>query len=311
MSSAHAPFRRRLTAAQAGPEPNLHYWYKVAKDDYRRICDDAPWAQGLRYAPSPVKECHQCRAMRDADRRSGWAAFSLTYILKGVFAVSPEDVIYTPSLLDRNPNEGAAMKPVTLLTFSEFCIYPAGHDRREKIVQNFAEPQYGPSNAAVRGMFQRTHWKTGEIDTLVTAEPKVNKCRCDYAKVVENADALKHDYIALWREREASFFRVAPRHVDLSIGDLTVRVNPEVGMITRDGARVLKVWLGSRKMQKRRYEVCHYLMREAVKRPEWPGWPIGIWDVRRRALPVEPLLPDDIGRVVMDAAADFLRLLDG
>lgn len=242
--------------------------------------------------------------MHDADRRLGWAAFSLTYILKGVFVVSPEDVIYTPSVLGYNSNGSTAMKPVTFLTFSDFCI--AGQERRKSIVDNFADPKYGSS--PVRGMFQRTHWKTGDIDTLLRAKPNVAKSARNYARVVASADALKRDYIALWRRREADFFEV-PR-LDFLVGDLTVRVNPEVGMLTVDGAQALKVWLGLAKMHKRRYEVCHYLFGEATKDPKWPGWPIGIWDVRRLALPLAPPLPDSMEDDVLSAASEFIRLLE-
>ena len=247
--------------------------------------------------------------MHDVDRRLGWAAFSLTYNLKGVFAVSSEDV-YVPSVLGYTPNGspdgGEAMATVSVLTFSEFCI--AARKQRENIVENFANPKYGPPNAAERGMFQRTHWKTGDINTLVNAEPNVDKSSDHYDRVVANAAALKKHYLAFWRSRGASFFQV-PR-VEVPVGNLVVRVNPEVGMLTADGAQALKVWLGVNKMRTRRSEVCHYLFGEATKRPLWPGWPIGLWDVRREAIPMPPTLPDDMALTVAEAAAEFIRLLD-
>ncbi len=75
--------------------------------------------------------------MHYTDRQLGWAAFSLTYILKGVFAPSPKDVLYVPSVLGYNANGGNSMKPVSLITFSRFCV--AGQNVREEIVDNFRE----------------------------------------------------------------------------------------------------------------------------------------------------------------------------
>ena len=56
-------------------------------------------------------------------------------------------------------------------------------------------------------------------------------------------DALeraKLNCISLWTSRGASYFEVRP--VGVQLGALTVKVNPEVGMLTADGERVLQLW---------------------------------------------------------------------
>ena len=107
LSSIRAPLRLRLTAAQTGPEPILHYWYKADRNDYRRLCDDEPWSSGLRYDPLPSKHCPHCWDLHSADRRFGQSAFSLTYIPKGIFTFSDGDELYLPTVLDCDNLMGA------------------------------------------------------------------------------------------------------------------------------------------------------------------------------------------------------------
>ena len=92
------------------------------------------------------------------------------------------------------------------------------------------------------------------------------------------------------------------------LGDLTIKVKPDVGMETADGARVLKLWWGPEPMESDLAEVYRYFLIEASKRFLWADWEPSIWDVRRRAIPIVRDLPSDIGRTVADAAADFLRI---
>ena len=305
MSSSRAPFRLRLTAAQTGPKPILHYWYKAARYDYRRLCDDVPWSQGLRYTPPPVKECGECRALRNADRQSGWGALSLTHILKGTFALSPDDELYVPPESGTNAKGNNEMKPITALMFSRFCV--AGQNERRRIVEDFVEgTSYPNPHAALRGMIQRTHWSTGSLDALIEAKPNIKEDDPDYARKMADAEDVKRDYIAEWRSRKAEFFKVW--RIDWPIGDLVIRVNPEVGMKTDDGAQALKVRFGAARLPDDEHEVFHYLSLEAAKHPDWPGWPIGIWDVRRRALPLAPRLPDSIEGDVLSAVSEFMQL---
>lgn len=306
LSSSRAPFRLRLTAAQTGPKPILHYWYKVARHDYRRLCDDVPWGRGLRYNPPPVKECDECRSLRNADRQSGWGALSLTYILKGTFALSPGDELYVPPESGTNSNGNNEMKPtITVLRFSRFCV--AGQNERRRIVEDLVEERHYPNpHAALRGMIQRTHWSTGSLDALIKAKPNIKKDDCDYARKMADAEDGKRDYIAEWLNREAEFFKVG--RIDWPIGDLVIRVNPEVGMKTCDGAQALKVRFGATRLPDDERMIFHYLSLKAIECPKWPGWPIGIWEVRRRSIPLAPRLPDSIEGDVLSATSEFMQL---
>ena len=154
-------------------------------------------------------------------------------------------------------------------------------------------------------MLRRTHWKTGEIDSLVNEHPNLTPGKKGYESRKALLEKVKQAYIALWRSRGASFFKVGP--VGVSVGDLTVRVDPEVGMRTVEGDRALKLWLNADEMPQALSHVYHYLFGEASKHPAWPvERHLGIWDVQRAALPLPPPLPDNMEDIVVSGASDFM-----
>ena len=311
LSSSSVSFRLRLTAAQNGLNPLTHYWFKAGGNDYRRLCDDGSWARGLRYKTPPGRECPSCRVMHLDDRRVGRRAFSLTYNLKGVFAPRLRDVKYVPDY-----GLGAdAMKEVSVSTFARFCV--SSPAQREGTVRAFAglpgaSRGFNPY-VGLLALFRRTHWETGEIDNLVDAQPNLNPRAKKYESRQASFEKLKQAYIDLWRRRDASFFKVEP--IGVSVGDLTVRVDPEVGMRTVDGERALKLWFNDKEMTPRLSHVYHYLFGEASKDQGWPvERHLGIWDVPRLALPLPPSLPDNMEDIVVSAASDFMdrwRRLEG
>ena len=234
---------------------------------------------------------------------SAGGAFSLTYNLKGVFAPRLRDVKYVPDY-----GLGAdAMKEVSVSTFTRFCV--SSPATRERTVLAFAgllkdSSGFNPNGALV-GLFRRTHWETGEIDILVDAQPNLNPMAKQYESRKTRFEELKQAYIELWRSRDASFFKVEP--IGVSVGELIVRVDPEVGMRTVDGERALKLWLNAKEMPQRLSHVYHYLFGEASKDTDWPvERHLGIWDVPRLALPLPPRLPDTIEDIVVSAASDFM-----
>ena len=304
MSSTRAPFRRRLTATQSGLDPLTHYWFKAGKDDYRRLCDDDPWVKGLRYERPPGIECVVCTALRDDDRRHGWGVFFLTYALQGILAPSPEDVIYVPDD-GLSTDGGDTVKQPTMPVFADF--YVAGDTGRETIVKNFKNGEgfnyYGPLTALVR-----RYLRSGDIEGLRSARVNLNPTDERGVKRAADLESVKLDLLELWTSRPAEYFEVPT--VGVSVGDLTIKVAPEVGMRTADGERALRLWYNPTPMEPRRARVYHYLLTEASKNLRWSQFEARVWDVRRKAIPIPPFLPDTMAYTVEDAAVDFIRLLD-
>ena len=296
-----------MTAAQNGCDPLTHYWLKAGKNDYRRLCDDAPWAAGLRYERDPRLECSICCGLHDYDRLFGWSAFSLTYTLRGIFAPSRRDMLYIPDdgLNSRDLNGGAeAMKPVSMTIFAQF--YVAGAKGREGIVERLGKggrDYYGPLTTLLRQYF-----KSGDIEALRHARPNLNPKVKDYLSWMKDLERAKQHCIKLWTSRQATYFK--PHQTGVSLGELTVRVNPEIGMITADGDRILKLWYPPERIDPTYAAVFYYLLNEANRRMLWGYGESRIWDVHRQAIPIPPALPDDMAQTVMAAAEDFMRLLD-
>ena len=244
--------------------------------------------------------------MHDHDRFFGHQALSLTYILRGIFAPSPEDMLYIPDdgLAPRDMNGGVVMKPVPMTTFARFYI--AGETGRVGIVKRFLEGGGGSNPYRSLTAKLKEHLKSGDIEGLRNAgfaglDPEHQA----------DLESAKMDCIALWTAREASYFKAESVGVPLGTStDLVVRVNPEIGMKNADGERVLKLHYSPEPMDNRKVVLYHYLFGEAHKNLRWAGLASGIWDVRRRTIPFPPALPDDMESRVSESADDFRRLWD-
>ena len=209
------------------------------------------------------------------------------------------------------------MKDVSMSTFARFCI--AGPGVRDKMARQFAgveQRRGGNPNGALYGMLRRTHWRNGDIAVLVGATPRLNPTRQDYQQELDRIMAIKEDYLAEWRERAEGFFSVDP--VGVIVAGMTVRVDPEVGMETREdpARRPLKLWFRGTRMSGRYAAVYHYLLKEAIESTTWPvSWFPGIWDVQGRRISYLPRqLPHGTEGLVDSAAEDFVaryRILTG
>ena len=96
-----------------------------------------------------------------------------------------------------------------------------------------------------------------------------------------------------------------------SVGGLTIKVDPEIGMRTKAGEQGLRLWLGIPPMAARYSEIFHYLLGKASKEPDWPAqWHLNVWDVRRQVILLPPHMPDDIEDRVTGHGLDWLRMID-
>ncbi len=264
----------------------------------------------MRYEPPPSKQCPYCWDLHSADRRLGQSAFSLTYIPKGTFRFSDGDELYVPTVLDcTDTSRSNVVEPVTFLTFSSFVV--AGSKRRKEIADWSKSPQYGADRyKAVKSMVQRTHWKTGDLNSLIEAKPNVKRTNKHYEEIIARAKEVKRAYVDFWTRRRASLFMVP--QLDITVGNLPIRMNPDVGMRTPDGDQALKVRFGKDKLSRRRNAVCYFLYGELEKDSSWPGWGMSVWDVLNEAIYLPPTrqMLDDIEGDVRAAIMDFKRLTE-
>ena len=310
MSSSRVPLRLRLTAAQNGLDPLTHYWFKVGKNEYRRICDSVAWLPRLRYRFPPGKECGVCRGLHHTDRMVGKQAFSLTNQLRGVLAPHQEDRLYAPPdplVLNK------AMNQVSIATFSNFCT--ASANERARMVNALHSPGKGfaPYYGPLRAVLRRLHWEGGNIDCLTGVEFNISSSDERNKRWKVSLHEVLRNYIAYWQTQRGEVFKVPPLSVSINTpaGDLSVKVDPEVGMKSQAGEQGLKLWFGPEPMTGPYSVIFHYLLGQARNDPNWPAqWHLNVLDVRRQVILLHPPMPDDIEDGVTGYALDWLRIIE-
>ena len=315
--SSSTSLRLRLTAAQTGLDPRTHYWFKAGKSDYRRICDEAQWSHLQGPGKSIGKECRLCLAMRRTDREAGHRGFSLTYNRKGVFAPGNP-----PYAIEKNM-EPKEIQHITMIKFAKFCAgspneraniiteraarKQQAHDRRTRCEPAPGGDYYGGLLKA----FRKNHWETNNIHQLDEAVFDIDCSKKGNATKLRTYQALKDNYVDTWKAENASSYFNVPR-ADVSFGELSIRVDAEVGMETREAERAFKLWLHVDDVHPddahpNILDVCSYLLWEAADYAEWPRpWRPGIWDVRRSKLWEAASPRTGIREWVHECADDFI-----
>ncbi|MDD9995982.1 MAG: hypothetical protein OXS35_09630 [Dehalococcoidia bacterium] len=104
--------------------------------------------------------------------------------------------------------------------------------------------------------------------------------------------------------------------VDVRLGGydhrLKVKVDPDVGIVTGLGQRVLKLWIEEERMLADQAVVCHYLMRQGSERSLWGDAQTGVWGILSKEiwLTPPPSLPDNAKSIVKKGAEDFIVKYD-
>ena len=319
MSSTRAPLRLRLTAAQNGLDPRTHYWFRAGKRDYRRICDNAPLSQRRRVPIPQEQVCWRCHAMRLDDRQMGLRVFSLTNKPMGVFAHVPADIY---------EEEGGVMRRIDMLTFARFYAEDSAgrrldmeeraerrRQRRQRQERHEPEPPgWQPYHKALLEHLRKKHWETNDIEQLASSDPALvldlTKPR-DRTKLKGYRDR-QQKYVQSWRAQQADYFPVRPANV--SFGELTVHVDPEIGM--RPGVperalpMVLKLWCIQDAPQPRLLDASLYLL-ERARGLTFDDYPplaqLGVWDVHHSEFNMFAL-PANIAELMHAAADEYLAL---
>ena len=288
MSSAPAPFRLRLTAAQTGVDPRTHYWFKAGPDDYRRLCDNTPWVRRRRSSVHPYGLCWRCHGMRQDDRERGLRAFSLTHRQTGVFARNPVDTCELDEDMTR---------PLSMQTFGKFYAKDkAGREkhfadrakqrqRRLRHQQQGRQTGGGDPYKVLLKHIEEHHWNTNDIEQLAANARYPNPKMSGYRTWESYYLDIQQKYVAKWREQQGSYRPALP--VDVEVGRLLVRVDPEVGLrpwVPNSPPQwVLKLWLANAPPSDNVLDAYLYLLGEGASIGDWTRFAqLGVWDVRWR-----------------------------
>ena len=204
---------------------------------------------------------------------------------------------------------------VTMSKFAEFCVgSPADRariiDRREYDRQRRKDGKKGGGGgySVLLKVLREHHWETNDIEQLDAAVIDIDPNTSGYLKILKTYRCLKDKYVSKWRTQAADYFGEIKR-ADVSFGELSVTVDPEVGMWTSTEHRVFKLWFLEQEISEQILAVCSYLLWEGAAYAPWPRhWRPGMWDVRNSRLMAARSPADGMDEWIHECAAEFVAL---
>ena len=195
---------------------------------------------------------------------------------------------------------------VSVFDFAQFC--EATPARQESVVAKVRKRKgfnyYGP----LKSLIQKAHWATNDITKFESALPSFLNGQSK-ATTAHNYQCMAEAYISYWKERAAAFFPVDIRDRNINLEGLTISVNPEVGMRTRDDdQQILKLWFNRLNPTRQTRLVIGHLVGKMNPNPQWLS---GIWDIKRRNILLPVLPPDNFDIALGGQATAFMQIWDG
>ena len=201
---------------------------------------------------------------------------------------------------------------VALSQFANFYeVRPAG---QVKVVRQVREQLASPEmfrRHNFYGLFhdelRRTHLKSCDIRDFEDRLPAFVSNLNDVRKQQPYLD-LGRAYVDYWKSRSGELFVAKP--VVVEINGLEVRVRPEVGIRVKGDAEVLYLWFRNTSPGRQAKQVILYFMERARSQSlDWSDlWNVGIWDVRRKQVPLPVRTAQDFELGLEGQVASFLRI---
>lgn len=205
---------------------------------------------------------------------------------------------------------------VTMFKFAEFCV--GNSSDRNRIISRRESDRRRRERARGGGgyysgllkVLREKHWETDDIEQLDEAVFDLDPSKRGRDQKLKTYQCLKGKYVDGWRDQDARYFK--PARAPVSFGELTVIVDPEVGMRTSTAHRAFKLQFCKDEMlSSDLLDVCYYLLWEGADYANWPRiWTPGIWDVRHSRLLDAQSPRDHMEERVHQCAAEFVALSD-
>ena len=191
------------------------------------------------------------------------------------------------------------MPPLSMITFTKFCVARKDSQQR-KTVHDFFEQSQNPELISYRDYYRplrdairKYHWRTGDLAAFAEILPFLPQ-NPKYAYRRQQIQTVGEAYSQFWRTQDFQHINVTT--VDVPLADISIRVNPELGVRSTAGDDyVVKMWFSAPQISRQFREVMSFLMGKAQMSGAWPGSHIRIWDIRRHHfLPtINPPYPPD------------------
>ena len=205
------------------------------------------------------------------------------------------------------------MPSISLSQLANF--YEARPPAQVDIVQRTREQLANPDGfrrhnfwGLLHDQIRRTHLKTGAIQDFENSLNMFIMGLNDTRKK-EPYQQVGRAYIEYWGHRGGELITPPPA-TSIDINGLEVRIRPEIGIRDTNGdTQALQLWWKNARPSLRARQVIHYCMEQARTTPAWdPAWHIGIWDLRRKSVPLAPRLPNRFEFGLSGQTAAFLQI---
>lgn len=311
MTSQRSPIEVWPATARGQGSSVTHFWYRAPDSRYRRVCDDEGWPAGdplVSSATGVYAPCAECRNLYVEDMARDQRLSTVSHV-----APPTDAVLYSPQF-GGYPREVEGIVPldigkVALATFARFS--EASMSQRVRVVRDARIFRSDPKSYAqrdyyfdLRNTLRKTHWQgeSGGLDAFEAAvDPMLQRQKV--RGKAEHYKTVSEAYLDLWKKRDAQFFRIPARDVDLA--GLAIHVTAEVGMRYDSNSLALKIVFAAPKPTRHFRQVIQFLSEEAYE-----GQPLQplIWDVRRQDILPRVPTPRDFRLALEGDAMAFQQI---
>lgn len=198
------------------------------------------------------------------------------------------------------------MPEVSLTDFVDFAS-KSGTSRMTAVRTIKQRPEYHPKRdyyKELREFIQEMHQGNVSADDFASVLAKLK----DTSKVKHFEDAFSGHKKFVGR-RKLDYFE-SP-HWRWNHSDLTVRVNPELGLLIDNVPHVIKLYFKADPLSKQKTEAITHMMEVSLRKKAPKGSVMGVLDLRRGKLyaPTVPISGLDV--LLASEAAAFLQLWEG
>ena len=194
-------------------------------------------------------------------------------------------------------------------TFAKFC---ATEDEKKQL--NLVLRAKNRSGGGGIGPIMRfrqivgTSCHQGQGIATVENELKGLIARSSKVREKERLTLLSDAFIGQWRKYDYQFQPVQGTKV--SLARLTIKVFPDLGVITRAGEEVaVRLWLSEGNISDKERDTFIYLMSEAKQPAQWPtNWGVGVWELERDLIHHPITVPDDMKKLIYERAEKYAEL---
>ena len=157
---------------------------------------------------------------------------------------------------------------VPVSTFAKFCA--AEDDKSRRNLVKGAKSRTGKNGGDYYARFKRV------VKTACQMGNDIDAVEDDLTTQVVNVEPektrlplLRDAFLDQWRKHGYQFFAVHGK--DVTVARLTLKVAPDLGVLTRAGDEIaVKLWLSEGDVFDRKRDTFIYLMSEAKRMAQWP-----------------------------------------